>query len=318
MKTSMSATPVLRKSSAPPAAVAAPPSPQAERIAGELDRARRNGPLAQITIPPCPEQLARLRDAMAEREPDLTVLARIAGSDVAMAATLLRNANSARYRGPDDQPVQTVGQALNRIGLRESAVILTEVLLSQAIPTRHPLLARFWEQAALRAAAMGFIARQLPGTTPELAQLFGLFCHVGVPVLLQRMPGYSGTLAEAAARKDRGLIATENANHRTDHAVVGALVARAWQVAPPVMVAIRLHHEIEHAVADTGADPEALTLAAMGVLAERAMREREGLAADREIERQLAPALQWLGVSEDEVADWHDGLQAELDQSRAA
>ncbi len=311
----MSLTPALRKPAAPAAAAA--PSAQAQRIAGELDHARRSGPLAQITIPPCPEQLARLREAMDAREPDLTVLSRIAGSDVAMAATLLRNANSARYRGPDTQPVQTVGQALNRIGLHESAVILTEVLLRQAIPTRHPLLSRFWEQAALRATAMGFIARQLPGTTPDLAQLFGLFSHVGVPVLLQRMPGYSGTLAEAAARKDRGLIATENANHRTDHAVVGALVARAWQVAPPVMVAIRLHHELDHAVADAGADPEALTLAAMGVLAERAMREREGLAADRETERQLGAALQWLGVSEAEVGDWHEALQAELDAGQA-
>lgn len=307
-----------RRASAVPAAAATPatPSALAERIAGELDRARRSGPLAQITIPPCPEQLARLREALDAREPDLTQLSRIAGSDVAMAATLLRNANSARYRGADSQPVQTVGQALNRIGLRESAVILTDVLLRQAIPTRHPLLARFWEQAALRAAAMGFVARQLPGTTPELAQLFGLFCHVGVPVLLQRMPGYSGTLAEAAARKDRGLIATENANHRSDHAVVGALVARVWQVAPPVMTAIRLHHEVDGFGSRDGGDPEAQTLAAMGVLAERAMREREGLAPDRETERQLGAALQWLGVTEDEVADWHEGLQSELDLCR--
>lgn len=314
------ATPLAEPASAArpetPSQAAAPPSAQATRLAAELDRGRRSGPLSQITIPPCPELLKRLQEALAEREPDLNALSRIASSDVAMAATLLRNANSARYRGADAVPVQTVGQALNRIGLRESAVILTEVLLRQAIPTRHPLLARFWEQAALRAAAMGFIARKLPGTTPELAQLFGLFCHVGVPVMLQRMPGYSGTLAEAAARKDRGLIATENANHRSDHTVVGALVARAWQVAPPVMLAIRLHHEVDQASEGDGTDPEALTLAAMGVLAERAMREREGLPPDREIDRQIGAALQWLGVSDDEVGDWHEALQAELDQSQ--
>jgi HD-like signal output (HDOD) protein len=304
---------------APPTRSPGPPQPSAlaQRIGSELDRARRNGPLAQIAIPPCPEQLARLREALADREPDLTQLSRIASSDAAMAATLLRNANTARYRGVDTVPVQTVGQALNRIGLREAAVILTDVLLRQAIPARHPLLQRFWEQAALRAAAMGFIARQLPGTTPELAQLFGLFCHVGVPVLLQRMPGYSGTLAEGAARTDHGLIATENANHRTDHAVVGALVARAWQVAPPVMVAIRLHHEVDQARGMADADPEALTLAAMGVLAERAMREREGMPPDRETEQQLDGALAWLGVGGEDLADWNEALQTELDDAVA-
>ncbi|MFN9744502.1 MAG: HDOD domain-containing protein [Betaproteobacteria bacterium] len=289
-------------------------SPLARRIGDELDRARRSGPLSRITIPPCPEQLVRLRAALNGLDPDPARLSGIVASDAAMAATLLRNANSARHRVAGTPTVQTVGQALNRIGLRESDRILTEVMLRQAIPTRHPLLQRFWEQAAQRAAAMGFIARQLPGTTPELAQLFGLFCHVGVPVLLQRIPGYGGTLAEAAARKDRGLVATENANHRTDHAVVGALVARAWGVAPPVMVAIRLHHEVGQGNPDARVDPEGLTLAAMGALAERAMIVREGLEPDRETERALAPALRWLGITEHETADWHEGLQAELDR----
>jgi HD-like signal output (HDOD) protein len=304
---------VARAGAAAPGRTPAPVSALAGRIDGELDRARRSGPLAQIAIPPCPEQLARLNQALRQAEPDLGALARIAASDVAMAATLLRNANSARYRGTDTVAVQTVGQALNRIGLREAAVILTEVLLRQAIPTRHPLLARFWEQSARRSAAMGCIARQLPGTTPELAQLFGLFCHVGVPVMLQRLPGYAGTLAEAAARQDRGLIATENANHRSDHAVVGALVVRAWQVAPPVMVAIRLHHEIDQVATRDHDDPEALTLAAMGVLAERAVRAHEGLPPDRETEQQLPAALRWLGVALDDLADWHEPLQAAMD-----
>ncbi len=292
----------------------ATPSPLARRIGDELDRARRSGPLNRITIPPCPEQLVRLRSALNSLDADPARLSGIVTSDAAMAATLLRNANSARYRTAGTPPAQTVGQALNRIGLRESERILTEVMLRQAIPTRHPLLQRFWQQAAQRAAAMGFIARQLPGTTPELAQLFGLFCHVGVPVLLQRMPGYGGTLAEAAARKDRGLVATENANHRTDHAVVGALVARAWGVAPPVMVAIRLHHDVGQSKADAQVDPEGLTLAAMGALAERAMLVREGLDLDRETERALVPALRWLGITDQETADWHEGLQAEFDR----
>jgi HD-like signal output (HDOD) protein len=299
----------------PPARLAAQaPSAQARRISEELEQARRSSALQQIRIPPCPELLARLHRALESAEPDLNEITRIAGSDVAMAATLLRNANSARWQAGDGPAVQTVGQALNRIGLDAAAAILTEVLLRQALPTQHPLLKGFWQQSSLRAAAMGFIARQLPGTVPELAELFGLFCHVGVPVLLQRMPGYSGTLAEAAARRDRGMVATENANHRTDHAVVGALVARTWQLAPVVMAAIRLHHETRF---DSFEDAEAATLVAMGVLAERAMREREGLPADADNLRQWPAALAWLGLDDGSVADWNERLHAELDDALA-
>jgi len=159
---------------------------------------------------------------------------------------------------------------------------------------------------------MHFIARQLPGIAPELAQLYGLFCHVGIPVLLQRMRGYSGTLVEAAARRDRSRVATENANHRTDHAVVGALVARLWGVAPSVMAAIRLHHDLLQ-FSRHGADPEVQTLVAMGLLAEDAMRRREGLDTEHDWQQHAGAARDWLGVNQDDVADWDHLLQPVLD-----
>lgn len=281
------------------------------QIATDLDHQRNSSALSQITIPPCPTLLVRLRAALALPEPDLQEVARIASSDVAIAATLLRNANSARYGG--DQPVRSVGQAMNRLGLDLTVTLLTEVLLRQAVRADHPRLKRFWEQSAQRAAAMHFLAQQLPGVAPELAHLHGLFCHVGVPVLLQRMPGYSGTLMEAQARRDRSMVATENASHRTDHAVVGALVARVWQVAPPVMASIRLHHDFTQ-LQSQGADAEVQTLVALGLLAEGLMRQREGLAPEHDWQQHAGAARDWLGVTEDEVGDWDHALQAVLDE----
>ncbi len=280
------------------------------RIVEEIERQRRSGPLQQITIPPCPEKLVRLQAALNATEPDLNAVAQIANSDVAMAATLLRNANCALHAG--DQPAQTVGGAMNRLGLDLTATLLTEVVLKQSIKADHPRLKGFWEMASLRAAAMHYLARQLPGLAPELAQLYGLFCHVGIPVLLQRMPGYSGTMVEAQARRDRSYVETENANHRTDHAVVGALVARAWQVAPPVMAAIRLHHDLTH-LQKTDADAEVQTLLAMGVLAEEFICRRLQVTLDADYIKHRHLALAWLQVGEDELGDWEDALQSIFD-----
>jgi HD-like signal output (HDOD) protein len=282
------------------------PSALTLRIVEELERQRRSAPLQQITIPPCPDLLVRLQAALARDEPDLQEVTRIAHADVAMAATLLRNANSPLFGS--GQPIQTVGAAMNRLGLDLSATLLTEVLLKQAIRAEHPKLRGFWEQAAMRGAALHFIARQLPGMPAELAQLYGLFCHVGIPVLLQRMPGYSGTLVEAAARRDRSFVATENDNHRTDHAVVGALVARVWGVAPPVIAAIRLHHDLGQ-IGKPGIDTEVSNLLAMGLLAEDAMRRHCNLERERESGQHGAAALGWLQVSEADWAGWEDGLR---------
>ncbi len=277
---------------------------QAE-IEREIDHAQQRGALQKVVVPPCPALLVRLRRALATAEPDLDEVAAVATSDVAMAATLLRWANGPMLAGL--QPVQTVGQAMYRLGLERTAAVMTGFLARHAIPADTRSLPRFWERSGARGLAMGHIARQLPGLSVDVAHTFGLFSHVGMVVLMQGLPGYGGTLAEAAARFDRSFIETENANHRTDHAVVGALVARLWQLAPSVMTAIRLHHELE-ALGDKRVSAEVHTLVAAGLVAEQLVRRHEGLPPEREWHQHADAARLWLGVSADDVEHWQQEL----------
>lgn len=281
-------------------------------IQAELDQARDGGPLKSIVIPPCPDLLARMQDAMNQAEPDLNEVARIAGSDVAMSAALIRLANSPAFL--TGQPVQTIGQALNRLGLDQTAAEMADFLVRRALPVRNPQLQRFWERASKRARAMGFIARRLPGMSTDLAHTYGLFCHVGTPVMLQSLKGYASTMVEAGARIDRPYVATENANHRTDHAVVGALVARVWRLAPEVMAAIRRHHDLDM-LGSEDAEPEVHTLVAAGLLAEWLMRRHEGLDPDADWNTHHEAALAWLHLSGDEVLSWEDELRPLLDDA---
>ncbi len=280
-------------------------------IRQEIDNSRKSGALKTIVIPPCPELLARLQQAMAQAQPDLNEVARIAASDVAMSATLLRTANSPIHIA-DGMPCTTVGQAMTRIGLKETTAIMTGFLLKNAIPVNSPQLARFWERSAKRASAMAFVARQLPGISVDLAHTYGLFCHIGMPVLLQCVRGYGSTMVEASARVDRSYIATENANHRTDHAVAGALLARAWNMAPELMAAIRLHHDLL-SLGDKMVEPEVHTLVAAGLVAEHLMRLHEGLPEDAEWAAHAPEALAWLSVSLADVEQWDDLLRPILD-----
>ena len=294
--------PPMRLSAATPARIA--------DIGAEIDQARRGGPLQRLVIPACPTLLTRLRAALAQGEPDLSEVARIASSDVAMAAALIQTANAPAHAvGP---PTRTVGQAMNRLGLQQTAATMTAFLARRSIRADSPHLRRFWERSSRRAAAMVFIARRLPGLSPDLAHTVGLFLHVGQPVLLQSMLGYGGTLAEAAARTDRSFVATENANHRTDHAVVGALVARVWRLAPEVMAAVRLHHDLAGLVA-CGTEPEVATLVAASLVAEQLMRQHEGLPSDEDWARHAAVACDWLQVGPDELLDWQDEIAPTLD-----
>jgi len=282
-----------------------------QQIRDDIDQSRRRGPLQQIQIPPCPELLAQLQQAMSTPEPDLNLVARIASSDVAMAATLLRIANGPLFK-PVGLPCTTVGQAMNRIGLRESVAVMTGFLLQHAIPVNAPQLLRFWQRSTKRAIAMAAIAQQLPGLSPDLAHSFGLFLHVGMPVLLQSVRGYASTMVEAGARIDRPYIATENANHKTDHAVVGALVVRVWNLAPPLIAAIRLHHDFT-ALGHGDIEPEIHTLIAAGLIAEHLMRRHEGLPEDADWAGHHAAAMDWLHIGWDELAQWEEAVTQQFD-----
>ena len=279
-------------------------------VASEIDAARQRGPLQQIVVPPCPELLTRLQRAMASAEPDLNEIGRIANADVAMAATLIRNANGAAFAA--SQPVASAGQAMNRLGVRQTAAIMTGFLARHALPVKSPLLQGFWERSTRRAIVMATLAGQLPGLSGDLAWSYGLFSHVGLPVLMQSVKGYAGTMMEAAARKDRSFVATENANHRTDHAVVGALTARVWHLAPAVVAAIRLHHSLE-SLGDRGTEPEVHTLVATGLVADQLLQRLEGLPADADWVTHGDAALAWLHASSDDLLHWEELVGPRLD-----
>jgi len=288
----------------------APDRTSTAAISEELDQSRRKGALQRIVIPPCPELLARLQATMALAEPDLNEVARIASSDVAMSAVLLRHANGPMHAA--GQPVQTIGQAMNRLGLEQTAAVMTGFMAQRAIRVTSVHLQRFWERAAKRAIAMTFMAHKFPGMSADVAHTYGLFCHVGLPVMMQSVPGYAGTLAEARARTDRSAVETENINHKTDHAVVGSLVARVWRLAPQVMAAIRLHHDLE-VLGCKHTDDDVQLLVAAGLLAERMMLKHEGLDPDRDWTEHAEKALKWLDLREEELEVWDLELRDMLD-----
>ena len=271
----------------------------------ELEIARTRGPVRDIVIPPCPELLLALRKEVEKADPDPAEISRIASSDVAMAAALIRVANSPMYAR--SRPASTVGEAVAMLGVAQVIGILTGFLVRNAIRTNSPLLEHFWETSTRRALAMGFIAKQLYDTDADVAHTCGLFCHVGIPIMMQGVKGYAGTLVEALARQDRSFTQTENAAHRTDHAVVGAIVAKTWRLPAVIAVAVRLHHDFT-VLADENVPKQARTLVAIALVADYLVGKHEGIERNPEWSRHGAACLAHINVTEAEVESWVDAL----------
>ena len=155
----------------------------------EILKVRRTPSVRAIVIPPCPESLRRLQDILAQSELDAGALDQLASSDVAMAAALIRQANSPLHGLA--QPVQTVGMALTVLGLRPAAELLSAFITRHALQVHSPLLEHFWESSQRRAIACEHMGHQLYSFDPGLGYSFGLFCHVGIPALVKAVRGYA-------------------------------------------------------------------------------------------------------------------------------
>lgn len=271
----------------------------------ELDAARDAGPVKDIVIPPCPQLLVQLQEELAQADPNPQRVAEIAGADVAMAAALIKVANSSLYARRE--PVQSVVQAINMLGVKPTASILTGFLLRNAIRIDPTLIEHFWESSTRRSLAMAHIAGQMYGLDLDVCKTCGLFFHVGIPVMLQGVRGYSGTLVEAMARQDRTFVQTENAAHRTDHAVVGAIVAKTWRLPAEVVYAVRLHHDFS-SLTDSHVPLGVRQLVAIAAIADHLVARHEGVKEQREWEKHGAQCLDFLQIGAEEVETWVDEL----------
>lgn len=265
-----------------------------------MDNSVEDALLRSIRIPPRPSLLVDLQQELAEQDPSPRRIARIIGNDVGMSGALLKLANSPFFGAA--RKAKSVEQAINFLGINHCAALLTGLLARQAVGDKDGSLNQFWETSARRAQALVFISRKLRIAPPDIAHTFGLFCDIGVPLLMERFEDYRDTFDRATKSAERKFTDIEDARHQTNHAAIGCLLARNWGLSPDVSWAILHHHDYE-VLQDDNTDDAIRSLVSASVLAERGIQRYHGNRDSLEWEKGGALACQHLGVEEDEADD---------------
>jgi HD-like signal output (HDOD) protein len=274
----------------------------------ELDPARIDALVKGISIPPRPSLLNQLQQELAADDPDNVRIVKIVGQDVALTAAVLRTVNSPFYAL--SRQVESLGQAMMFLGMRQISSLVLGLVLRKSLGERGPNLTRFWDVSTKRSYAMLRLARLIGGIEPDQAQTFGLFCDIGIPLLMQRFPNdYVETLKLANADPTRGFCEVERARHHTDHALVGALMGRTWCLSQTQCLAIRMHHDYR-ALGDPGMPDNVARLIATSLLAERAIQLHAGMNASAEWDKGGEAALTVLMMSDADVDDCMEELLA--------
>ena len=274
----------------------------------EISASKTNEIIKSIGIPARPVTLVQLQKEMASDDPNLRRIAALVASDVTLTVAVLRTVNSPAYGL--SRRCETVDQAISMIGFKRLSGIVTGLILRNLMRGDAQKLTYFWDISSKRSFAMSRLARGLGVVDEDIAQTFGLFCDVGIPLLMQRFSDYDQTLIACNHETEKTFTEIEQMRHHTDHALVGAIMARSWELPPTLCLSIRLHHD--YAILHDSKVPETVTrLLAMNLIAEAAI-QRFNFMKSTEWDKGSQAAIYAMALSEYEVEDWIDRLSYDL------
>lgn len=190
-------------------------------------------------IPKMPEVLLELQKEITQYEPNLQKVGTIIEKDMALSGLVLRTVNSGSYGL--QRKIDSIRHAAMLLGLNtlKDAVLISA--LKAALGEQSQFQELIWRVSQGNAMGAKALAFDMEGISVDSAYLAGLFHDVGA-LLMERMdPDYprlyrEGLIAPLSALKE------ETHRYGTNHAVIGFLLAKHWELPEPVCSAIYHSH----------------------------------------------------------------------------
>jgi len=193
-------------------------------------------------LPPLPSIVLDLIASFEREDVDVAVLAEKISRDPALAAKMLRMANSSFYGLPSK--VGTVHQAITVLGFdsaRALAVAGSVMAVFDGAQCGDIDIAQFWRHSIAAALCARGLARHA-GLAQDHAFLAGLLHDVGRLVLATGFPEQYARVVADCALAGTTLSEGEMRILGVDHQHVGLLLAAAWKFPLPIQRAISQHH----------------------------------------------------------------------------
>lgn len=150
-------------------------------------------------LPTLPEVALRIRELLDSETVDLADVAALVNTDPAIAAKLVRAANSPVYRGA--KPCDSIQSAIGRLGFQVTRQLVMSFVLRDVFSARSPLLRQRMQEVwldSVEVAAIAFgLARHLRRFSAEEALLAGLLHSIGVVGVLAYAENYPELASDA-------------------------------------------------------------------------------------------------------------------------
>ena len=198
-------------------------------------------------LPPFPPVALQLMRQLNDDDADIRRLVDLLGSDQALTAQLMRQANSALFRM--QSPADSIRQCVVRLGFQETRRITvraaTASYASKVLKTAE--LRRCWRHSLACAELCGEIAAAV-NIDAEAAYTAGLLHDIGrLALLVGRTDEYSALIREVEqagpVHDSLTLLTLENRHFGVDHCEVGCWLMESWNAPLELGAAAGRHHE---------------------------------------------------------------------------
>ncbi|MBI3560861.1 MAG: HDOD domain-containing protein [Gammaproteobacteria bacterium] len=193
-----------------------------------------------------PAVFVRLNQLINTPHSTVTQLAEVIGQDPGLTVRLLRLANSAMF-GMRAR-IDTISKAIAVIGiqrLRDLALASAAVTAFEKIPNSLLALEDFWMHSIRCGLAAKFLAEQAKLPHSDTLFIAGLLHDIGHLIMFKRIPQQSQQALQRCLDKsaNANLFLIERELLGFDHSMVGAELARHWQLPEVLIETIRYHHQ---------------------------------------------------------------------------
>lgn len=196
-------------------------------------------------LPALPEVVVRVMRLAEDPRSDAQSIARVIATDQAMAARVLKLANSAFYGLP--RRVSTLSEAVVILGFRTiknlAIAASTFELLNREIAGYWLQRGELWRHSLACAIGAQLIAQRVRLPVVEEAFVAGLLHDIGKVAINLFVREQFDQIMECALRDRIPFVEAEQAVLGFNHAIAGSLIAEKWNLPPSLVSVIRYHHQ---------------------------------------------------------------------------
>ncbi len=193
-----------------------------------------------------PDVALRINEKVADQTSGAAEIGALIEPDPALSAALLRIANSAIYGVGGT--VSTVKRAITVVGLREVRDLAFGICVGETfkgIANELITVEDFWRHSLLCAAASRSLGRRANACVGDSLFTAGLLHDIGHLAMFNQSPDLSTQALTLSLDENDGVTSypSERKVFGFDHAAVGAVLARQWQLPDILRACIEFHHD---------------------------------------------------------------------------